>query len=223
MTSDEVSGDGGGTSGSDGDSDDQPLGDDGPGLSDRRSAIKKAAAAAATVGAVWSAPRVEGFSLVPDYAAAGTFAGNVVSNWVYQPGPGTTDWWGPGPGSGTKSKDYATPGGPVTVSINGPQFADSGANVPVTLSFAMDPPHNRLAGGSFNFRGRNAPGGRNGPHSGGPLAPYIPALPRATNNPTGPSIPVSFTIPEGVNNVGPSPTGNTQWADITFTFNFNST
>jgi hypothetical protein len=38
----------------------------------RREAIKKAAAGAAVAGAVWTAPRVEGLSLVPDYAAAGT-------------------------------------------------------------------------------------------------------------------------------------------------------
>lgn len=190
-------------------------------LIDRRAAMKKAAAAAAVAGAVWSAPRIEGLSLVPDYAAAGTFAGAVESNWDWFPGPGTTDWW-VSPGGPAVTRNYNTPGGPFSVTLNTPNRADSGAAVPFTIDFAMDPPFNRFAGGSFNFRGRNSTGGTNGPHSGGPLAPYIPALPRVTNNPAGPSIPISFTIPEGVNNVGPSPTGNTQWADITFTFNFNN-
>lgn len=202
-------------------SDDRAPNDDAA-LVDRRSAIKKAAVAAATAGAVWSAPRIEGLSLVPDYAAAGSFTGSVDVNFDDFLGPGTTDWWGPAPGGGTQTKTFSTPGGPFSVSINGPQRADSGANIPVTLNFAMDPPFNRLAGGSFNFRGRNSTGPKNGPHPGGPLASYIGGLPLATNNPTGPSIPVSFTIPAGVNNVGPSPVSNTQWGDITFTFNFNS-
>lgn len=46
-----------------------------PGFSDRvarREALKKAAVGAAVAGAVWTAPKVEGLSIVPDYAAAGT-------------------------------------------------------------------------------------------------------------------------------------------------------
>lgn len=38
----------------------------------RRDALKKAATGAAVAGAVWAGPRVEGLSLAPDYAAAGT-------------------------------------------------------------------------------------------------------------------------------------------------------
>ncbi|MCO5311826.1 MAG: hypothetical protein M9952_02690 [Microthrixaceae bacterium] len=38
----------------------------------RRDALKKAAAGAAVGGVVWAAPRVEGLSLVPNYASAGT-------------------------------------------------------------------------------------------------------------------------------------------------------
>ena len=37
---------------------------------DRRNLLKKTAAGAAAVGIVWSAPRVEGLSLRPSYAAA---------------------------------------------------------------------------------------------------------------------------------------------------------
>lgn len=43
----------------------------------RRNALKKAAAGAAVAGAVWNAPRVEGLSLVPDYASAGTGTASV--------------------------------------------------------------------------------------------------------------------------------------------------
>lgn len=38
----------------------------------RRAALQKAAAAAAVSGAVWSAPKVSGLSVIPDYAAAAT-------------------------------------------------------------------------------------------------------------------------------------------------------
>jgi hypothetical protein len=43
-----------------------------PKVVSRRDALKKAAIGAGIAGAVWSAPRIEGLSLVPDYAAAGT-------------------------------------------------------------------------------------------------------------------------------------------------------
>lgn len=42
---------------------------------DRRDLIKKAAAGAAAAGVVWSAPKVEGLSLRPSYAAAGSAGG----------------------------------------------------------------------------------------------------------------------------------------------------
>lgn len=197
----------------------EPVAD--PALIDRRSAMKKAAAAAAAAGAVWSAPRIDGLSLVPDYAAAGTYSGSVTSNWDYWPGPGTTDWW-MAPNGPAVTQNYNTPSGSFSVTLNTPNRADSAASVPFTINFAMDPPFNRFAGGNFNFQGRNSTGNTNGPHSGGPLASYIPGLPRVTNNPAGASQPISFTIPSGVNDVGPSPTANTQWADMSFTFNFNN-
>lgn len=42
------------------------------GAIDRRTAIKKAALGAATAGVVWTAPRIEGLTLRPNYAAAGS-------------------------------------------------------------------------------------------------------------------------------------------------------
>jgi hypothetical protein len=44
-------------------------GDDARSIS-RRSALKKAAAAASVAGVVWAAPAVEGLSIIPDYTAA---------------------------------------------------------------------------------------------------------------------------------------------------------
>ncbi len=42
----------------------------------RREAMRRAAGAAAVAGATWSAPRVEGLSILPDYAAAATGTGS---------------------------------------------------------------------------------------------------------------------------------------------------
>jgi len=50
--------------------------DSGDATTSRRDAIKKAAAAAATAGVVWTAPRIEGLSLRPNYAAASSVAVN---------------------------------------------------------------------------------------------------------------------------------------------------
>ena len=44
---------------------------------DRRTALKKAATGGVVAGAVWVAPKVEGLSILPDYAAAGTGTANV--------------------------------------------------------------------------------------------------------------------------------------------------
>ena len=68
----------------------------------RRDALRKGAAAAAVTGVAWSAPRIEGLSLRPDYAAAqtqtcssfsitmtGTVAENASSRFVSLVGTGT--------------------------------------------------------------------------------------------------------------------------------------
>jgi hypothetical protein len=41
-------------------------------VSSRRNALKKAAVGAGVAGAVWVAPKIDGLSIVPDYASAGT-------------------------------------------------------------------------------------------------------------------------------------------------------
>lgn len=47
----------------------------GPDAGGRRGLLKKAAVGAATAGVVWTAPRIEGLSLRPDYAAAQSAVG----------------------------------------------------------------------------------------------------------------------------------------------------
>ncbi len=53
----------------------------------RRELLKKSAVAAGVVGVAWSAPRVEGLSLRPDYAAAQS--GQVCSAYQIRPGTGS--------------------------------------------------------------------------------------------------------------------------------------
>lgn len=193
------------------------------GLSSRRSAIKKAAAGAAVVGAAWAAPKVEGLSVVPDYAAAATLPGGVgvtlPSIDVKIPFFGSTDYWND-PSSNPRSVSANVPGGgSVTVTLPGGATADEGANVPFTVSFAgWDPPFNRFTGGNLVFRGRNSgpTGPRNGPHGPLPIGPWRTggSLPSPTEST------VTFNIPSAVNDVGPSPVANTQWGDLRFTFDF---
>lgn len=179
----------------------------------RRDALAKAAAGAAAAGATFAAPRIDGLSLTPSIVSAGTVPGGTVvtSNWNAVPGPLTTDWMTPS--GNAQTKNYATPDGTVSVTFNSNR-ADSTQNLPVSVNFpGFDPPHNVLCGASFTFQGRNSSfPSRNGPHPGGAI-PGV-SFPKPTSSP------FSFTIPEGVNNVGPSPTGNTQWGDITFRFTF---
>ena len=192
------------------------------GMVARRDAIKKAAAGAAVAGAAWAAPRVEGLSVVPDFAAAATLAGTASANMsiTYAPGPVTDDFWN-NPSGTARVVSAPVPGaGNVIVTIPGGTRADSGATVPFTVSFAgWDPPFNRFTGGNMNFRGRNSTGGRNGPHGFGSIA-NIRNGGSTIPSPTETSI--NFSIPSGVNDVGPSPTSNTQWGDLSFSFNFGS-
>lgn len=77
---------------------------------DRRAAIKRGVAGAAAAGVVWSAPRIEGLSLRPSYAAAQSSPGVTVTfNTFDQPGtfnPLTGDCWGPASVIKAQSKDF---------------------------------------------------------------------------------------------------------------------
>lgn len=77
-----------------------------PGVDDRtarREALKKAAAGAVVAGAVWAGPRVEGLSMLPDYASAGTASG-ITKDFVIEAGnsdgPGSVDTDNGGVGTG---------------------------------------------------------------------------------------------------------------------------
>lgn len=222
---------------------DSPAGGVDP-LRSRREAIKKAAVGATVAGAVWMAPRVEGLSVVPDYASAATLTGNVnvPANFIWAgttnaiPSNSYTDYWAlipqdaDNPGT-TKSETISrvvpmaahvpAPQVPqwntasVSVSIAQDTQADQGANVPITVDFpGFDPPFNKLNAANLIFKGRNGTNFENGPHSGSIMPLISPSLPRPTASP------ISFTLPHTMNDVGPYPTGNTAWANLAFTFTF---
>lgn len=214
-------------------------------LRTRRDAITKAAGAAAVAGAVWMAPRVEGLSVVPDYASAATLTGNVNV-------PANFNWAGPGPSLPLNQTDYwalvpqdsdnpgttrtqvvsrvvplplhlPAPQGPlftgasVSVSIAQNTQADQGASVPITVDFpGFDPPFNKLNAANLTFKGRNLnlPVSENGPHPGSIMPLISPSLPRPTASP------ITFTLPNTMNDVGPFPSSNTSWANLAFTFTF---
>ena len=191
----------------------------------RRKTLKAAVVGGATVGAVWAAPRVEGLSLVADYAAAASVTGGPFgpAKFTWVSGPGTLDYWaGPPFPAAAAVRTVTVPASPepgnagsIDVTFAAGTKADEGGNIPVTLSFAgWDPPYNRLAGGFFNLRTRN----------GGPFGPYPIAL--SPSNPVGVTLPaptftpLTFTIPQSANDQGGSPSANQQWQDISFSFNF---
>ena len=93
--------------------------------STRRDLIKKAAVGSGVVAAVWVAPRVDGLSLRPDYAAAGTASGTFtfVRNGV----------------QGNQAYSVPTPSGNETINASFPSNTEG----PVTVNFSsMDPPFN---------------------------------------------------------------------------------
>lgn len=195
----------------------------------RRSAMKKAAAGAAAAGALWAAPRVEGLSLVPDFAEAATFTGSSpVVNFDIKVGvgvsPGSNPTWNaPWNTARTVTQSVTSPTlgtlGSVSVTIPPNTEGNQTSPVPGQVSFSgWDPPFNRISGGNLVFKGRNPTllGGRNGPHGPLPITPWF--APGTFPAPT--ATPISFNIPQAVNDVGPSPVANTQWGDLSFTFNF---
>jgi hypothetical protein len=95
----------------------------------RRAALKKAAAAGAVGAAVWAAPKVEGLSVVPNYASAGT---GVIANKCFT-------LTGNGPGIlGADNSVSANPSPSQTVVSAGPSDA-SPVVVSMTLPSANQP------------------------------------------------------------------------------------
>lgn len=124
---------------------------------DRRAALKKAGAAAVAAGVVWSAPRIDGLSLVPDYAAAGTAAVAAITfNWNSD-GPGAaggSNRFSPRPGLGGYTMNGTCPGpgitanatlglvGNATLTLPGATQADGNAFTG-SVTFNIDPPFNK--------------------------------------------------------------------------------
>lgn len=108
-------------------------GEETPSTLDRRKLLKRGAFAAGVAGAAWAAPRVEGLSLRPDYAAAATNnpnqPGTFVFNLALPPISGVL--------SGTTNQNLPVFGGPANVTwgwnFNGPVSANG--NLPANCSF----------------------------------------------------------------------------------------
>lgn len=109
----------------------------------RRDTLKKAAAAAGVAAATWVAPRIDGLSIRPDYAAAGTARGTF--------GPFQKNL---GPNNGTSNFNVPTPAGTEPISA---VYSGDDVNGNITVSFnSMDQPWNsncRVSsfGGSATF------------------------------------------------------------------------
>ncbi len=120
---------------------DAPQPEDSDGAMHRRAMMKKAAASAGVAAGVWVAPRIEGLTLRPDYAAAGTVRGNFsfVRN---------------NPLQGNQSFNVPSPTGNETINAS---YAGDSTNGPINVSFAaMDPPFNsncRVVAASGNSPG----------------------------------------------------------------------
>ncbi len=77
----------------------------------RRSALKKAAAAGVAGAAVWAGPRIEGMSIAPNYAAAGTGTTDLITFRLNGNGPGL---------GGANNYMNAAPSPTYTITANGP-------------------------------------------------------------------------------------------------------
>lgn len=141
------------------------------GEQDRRAVLKKAAAAAVG-GAIWAGPRVEGLSVVPDFAAAGTASGSqicfqVISTPTGNTGFTTNYFTATGASNPGVTVNQAGPtqnaavimsaplgvAGNVTYTLPQGRLADGDAQSG-TITFAIDPPFNKCQSttGGANWR-----------------------------------------------------------------------
>jgi hypothetical protein len=135
---------------------------------DRRSALKKAGVAAGAAGVVWSAPKITGLSLRPDYASAATTG----------PGP---DNVGPGnftfnsvlPGGPTYQSDVTFPlGGGLKLHLD--SHIDLGGVVQFTETKVSGPATCSITGVTFD--------GRTYQSGVGPANPNVPDSSTSTAN-----------------------------------------
>ena len=130
---------------------------DAPELS-RRRALAQGATAAAAGALAWSAPRIEGLSVVPDYASAGTNTTGIITFHLNGNGPGVlgaNNWMNAAPspaytvtqdGPSDNQAIYLTaplgPAGNAIFSFPGGQDTDGPAFV-AGVEFQIDPPFNK--------------------------------------------------------------------------------
>lgn len=187
-----------------------------PPASSRRNLLKKAAAGAAAGGAAWVAPRVEGLSLVPDYAAAGTATTGVITFTLVGNGPGVLggdNWMNAQPSpqytvtqngpSDNQAIILTAPLGPAGNAVwTFPAGLDTdGPAIPGgAVVFNIDPPFNRcrVIGGETDWEGSTGTGRGFRANNVGPGNPAGPTSP----NPASP-----FTVPIGIQ-AGPGAPGN---------------
>jgi hypothetical protein len=124
----------------------------------RRDALKKGAAAAAVGAVAWSAPRIEGLSVVPDYASAGTNTTPVITFHLDGNGPGlagyvnymnagaspayTINQNGPSANATITMVAPLGPAGNATFTFPSGQDTD-GPAVSAGVNFNIDPPFNK--------------------------------------------------------------------------------
>jgi hypothetical protein len=112
---------------------------------DRRTAMK-AALGGAVAAAVWTAPRIEGLSVAPDYAAAATCTSGNMAGWTVNSDnsglTGTAEDWGNG--GGGRQDMGARAAGPFTINayVQGSVNDDNG-RISVTVN-GIDPPFQRV-------------------------------------------------------------------------------
>lgn len=146
------------------------------GSESRRSALKKAAAAGVVGAAAFAAPRVEGMSIAPNYAAAGTATTGVITLRLNGNGPGL---------AGANNYMNANPSPSYTINQNGPSdnqaiiitaplgtagnavwtfpsgLDTDGPAIPGgSVAFSVDPPYNRCRVVSGNTGWQGTTGGR---------------------------------------------------------------
>ena len=218
-------------------------------LADRRKVIKRAAAGAAVAGAAWMAPRVQGLSLLPDFAAASTLAGTVTTShsflwvraWVWDSGgwydssqddreyPGT-DHWAVGPTSAGRD---GAPGDTFVNAATSTQAVPTlpGANLTVQIPQGTAADAGVGVPVNVTFSGFDPPFNRmngvtlnyntRGPgNSTSQYGPYpAPSAPLGTF-PRSTDSPFSFTLPQALNDLGASPEDQQQWWGLNFTFSF---
>ena len=167
----------------------------------RRDALKKAAGAAAIGAAVWSAPKLDGFSIVPDYAAAGTGTTGVITFRMNGVGPSllggdNSMTAAPSPAYNILSNNTTT-GGPVTlVAPLGPignavynfpsAVSTDGAAFDQNVVFNVDPPFNMcvVIGGTADWEGSTSDRGQTNFGGGANQSPNTTS-PRTVNVPAG--------------------------------------